>query len=109
MLAGALNPASACTYGVVKERKVAITGLPIRIRCRFFCIAGLFECFPYVLCGSCLRSLRLKSLDRKPSATDAKKRQPTRNLTENPFQSHAIIGWLRPWQQSVEGELNHPK
>ena len=49
MLAGAVNPVSACTYGLVKERKVAITGLAIRTRYRFFRIAGLlplfFACF----------------------------------------------------------------
>src|SRR5579859_660977 len=33
------EPASACTYGVVRERKVAITGLAIRASCRCFRIS----------------------------------------------------------------------
>src|SRR5437667_11931296 len=60
MLADVLGPASACTYGVVKERKVAISGLAIRSTCRFFRIAGLlphfFACFAEFFARSMVKS-----------------------------------------------------
>jgi len=69
-----LAPGSACTYGVVRERKVAITGLAIRASCRRFRITGC----------------ELHRWGQKIP------RLPTRNLTEKPNQSVLIIG-LAAW------------
>ena len=80
------EPASACTYGVVRERKVAITGLAIRASCRCFRIAGY------------------SVSTRRQKNTSA----PTYPEPDGePYQSEVIIG-CRPWLSNLtKGQLNH--
>src|SRR5437870_12457335 len=106
MLADVLGPASACTYGVVKERKVALTGLAIRTRCRFFRIAGLlplfFACFADSFARSTVRSSQRRvHNDLARTQRGAYPERDGESLPESCDNGLAVTA-----QQSIEGQLN---
>jgi hypothetical protein len=110
MFADVLGPASARTYGVVKERKVAITGQAIRTICRFFRIARLlplfFGCFAEFFAPFAVKKfLTAEFAKTSPRTQRSAYPEPDgESLPESGNYRMAVTV-----RQSIEGELNHPK
>src|SRR5215469_10653550 len=88
---------AACALGV-SERTVAIAGTAIRANFRCFRIPGK------AFAGTANRA---SDAAFRRTGTNTPLRLPSRNLTENPYQSREIIGCHRWVEQRSKGELNH--